>query len=78
MIGFPLRVNYNQQDYIYYIISAPSKKKLCIEILLEGKNHTLILGENKLWMEEAPEENTVLEPGLILAISRAVTLRYPI
>jgi hypothetical protein len=78
MIGFPLRVNYNQQDYIYYIISAPSKKSLCIEILLEGKNRTLILGENKLWMEEAPEENTVLESGLILAISRAVTLRYPI
>lgn len=78
MIGFPLRVNYNQQDYIYYIISAPSKKNLSIEILLDGKNHTLILNENKLWMEEAPEENTFLEPGLILAISRAVTLRYPI
>ncbi|SDP97197.1 hypothetical protein SAMN05428975_4428 [Mucilaginibacter sp. OK268] len=78
MIGFPLRVNYKQQDYIYYIISAPSKKSPTIEILLDGKNHTLILNENKLWMEEAPEENTVLEPGLILAISRAVTLRYPI
>jgi hypothetical protein len=78
MIGFPLRVNYNQQDYIYYIISAPSKRSLIIEILLDGKSYTLILNENKLWMEKATEENCALEPGLILAISRAVTLRYPI
>jgi len=78
MIGFPLRVNYNQQDYIYYIISAPSKKSLSIEILLDGKSYTFILNEGKLWMEKAPEENCSLEPGLILAISRAVTLRYPI
>jgi hypothetical protein len=78
MIGFPLRVNYNQQDYIYYIISAPSKKNLSMEILLDGKSYTLILTEDKLWMEKAPEENRSLEPGLILAISRAVTLRYHI
>jgi hypothetical protein len=78
MIGFPLRLNYNQQDYVYYIISAPSKKNLIIEILLDSKNYTLILDENKLWMEKGPEENRSLEPGLILAISRAVTLRYPI
>jgi hypothetical protein len=78
MIGFPLRVNYKQQDYIYYIISAPSKKSFTIEILLDGKSYTLILNENKLWMEKAPEVNCSLEPGLILAISRAVTLRYPI
>ncbi|MDB5143086.1 MAG: hypothetical protein JWQ66_1799 [Mucilaginibacter sp.] len=78
MIGFPLRVNYNQQDYIYYIISAPSKKSLSIEILLDGKSYTLILSEHKLWMEKAPEENRSLESGLILAISRAITLRYPI
>ena len=31
MIGFPLRVNYNQQDYIYYIISAPSKKNFVLK-----------------------------------------------
>lgn len=78
MIGFPLRVNYNQQDYIYYIIAAPGKKSPAIEILLAGKNHTFILNENKLWMEEAPEEHSLLEPGLVLAISRAVTLHYPI
>jgi hypothetical protein len=78
MIGFPLRLNYKQQDYIYYIISAPSKKSLTIEILLDGKSYTLILNEDKLWMEKALEENCSLEPGLILAISRAVTLRYPI
>ena len=78
MIGFPLRVNYNQQDYIYYIITAPSKKNLIMEILLDGKSYTLMLNENKLWMEKAPDGNGALNPGLILAISRAVTLRYPI
>ncbi|WP_419701513.1 hypothetical protein [Mucilaginibacter sp. NFX135] len=78
MIGFPLRLNYNQQDYVYYIISAPSKKNKIIEILLDSKNYTLILDEHKLWIEKEPEENRSLEPGLILAISRAVTLRYPI
>jgi hypothetical protein len=78
MIGFPLRVNYKQQDYIYYIISAPSKRSLTIEILLDGKSYTLILNENKSWMEKATEEKCFLEPGLVLAISRTVTLRYPI
>ncbi|MCQ6957159.1 hypothetical protein [Mucilaginibacter aquariorum] len=78
MIGFPLRVNYNQQGYSYYIISAPSKRSLTIEILLDGKSYTLILNENKLWIEKASEENCPLEPGLILAISKAVTQRYPI
>jgi hypothetical protein len=78
MIGFPLRVNYNQRDYIYYIISAPSKKKLAIEILLDGKSYTLSLNKNKVWIEEVSEEVGALEPGLILAISRAVTLRYPV
>ncbi|MDR6944819.1 hypothetical protein [Mucilaginibacter pocheonensis] len=78
MIEFPLRVNYNQQDYIYYIISAPSKKNLAIEILLDGKSYTLILNEDKLWMEVGLEENRSLEPGLILTISRAITLRYHI
>jgi len=78
MIGFPLRVTYQQQDFIYYIISAPSKKNHIIEILLDSKSYTLIPGEGKLWIEKDPDKDHPLDQGLVLAISRAVTLRYSV
>lgn len=78
MIGFPLRVNYNQRDYIYYVITPPSKKNLSIEILLDGKNYMFTLSENNVWMEKTTDEISSLEPGLVLAISRAITQRYHI
>ncbi len=78
MIGIPLRVNYKQTDYIYYIISAPTKKELIINILLDGKNYTLVPDENKLWVEQNQDVEKSLDPGLALAIGRAVSLRYHI
>jgi len=78
MIGFPLRVTYQQHDFIYYIIAAPSKKNHTLEILLDAKSYTFILGLNKLWIEKDPDKDRPLDQGLVLAISRAVTLRYPI
>jgi hypothetical protein len=76
MIGIPLRVRYNHMEYMYYVLSSPNKNYNSFEILLEGKNHLLILDEQEVWNEGEVENNNKLEPGLIQAIGKAIVQHY--
>jgi hypothetical protein len=43
MIGLPLWVKYQERAYLYYVLSTPTQRNLCFEILLEGKNCKIYL-----------------------------------
>ena len=78
MIGIPLRVSYNDIEYMYYVLSPPGKKCSSFEILLEGKNHLLILDEQEIWNEEDLDSGNKLERDLAQLIGKGITQHYPI
>ena len=78
MIGIPLRICYNHEEYIYYILSPPGKKRRSCEILLECKTHLLFLDEQEVWTEGNKGADGKLESGLIQILGKAISQHYSI
>ena len=74
-MGLPLRITFNDKDYVYQIINSrlinPETTEL--ELLLNGETIALIKDAKKRWIQKDGAQT--LDPELIQALGRSVSLR---
>ena len=75
-MGLKMRVTYNDTDYVYEIINgaAITKDTTELKIVLNGQPITLIKDTSKVWVLQDSE--VAIEPDLVQALGRSVSLRY--
>jgi hypothetical protein len=76
MNGIPLSVTYDLKIYIFYVISFLQEKIASVEILLEGRNYQLILGEDNLWSQQVTTGNMRIEQGLLNKLTHIIELKW--
>ena len=74
-MALPMRITFNDKDYVYYINNSSSINKATTElqILLNGETLDLVKNDKKIWIQKG--ENT-LDPEFIQAIGRSISLRF--
>ena len=74
-MGLPLRITFNDKDYTYQILNSRliNKDTTQLEILFNGEKLELIMDERKTWVQN--DNNARLDPELIQALGRSVSLR---
>jgi hypothetical protein len=74
-MGLPLRITFNDQDYIYQIINSKliDQHTTELEILLNGEKVELIKDERRVWVLKDAEIQ--IDPELVQALGRSVSLR---
>jgi hypothetical protein len=74
-MGLPLRITYNEQDYVYQIIDSKKINQYTTELhlLLNGEKVALIKNEQRVWVQS--DEQKSLDPELVQALGRSVSLR---
>ncbi|MEJ6980506.1 hypothetical protein WG906_08600 [Pedobacter sp. P351] len=75
IMGLPMRITFNDKDYVYYInnSSAINKSTTELQIVLNGENVDLIKDERKVWVQKG---GATLDPEFIQALGRSVSLRF--
>jgi len=75
-MGLPMRITYNDRDYVYFInnSSGINKNTTELQIILGDKTFDIIKNENKVWVQKSGE--TALDPELVQALGRSVSLRF--
>ncbi|QXV66186.1 hypothetical protein INP83_03585 [Mucilaginibacter sp. 21P] len=73
-MGLPLRITFNDRDYVYQIINSNliNKNTTELELMLNGEKLHLIK-ENNVWKLREPE--SALDPEFVQALGRSVSLR---
>jgi hypothetical protein len=73
-MGLPLRITFNDQDYVYQIVNSNliNQNTVELELLLNGEKLQLIK-EKTIWIQKAGNET--LDPQFIQALGRSVSLR---
>ncbi|MCR8561369.1 hypothetical protein KXD93_27195 [Mucilaginibacter sp. BJC16-A38] len=74
-MGLPLRITYNEQDYIYQIIDSKIINQYTTELQLvvNGEKVELIKNDKRVWVQKDAEKS--LDPELVQALGRSVSLR---
>jgi hypothetical protein len=74
-MGLPLRITYNDQDYVYQIIDSKIINQYTTELQLvvNGEKVALIKNEQRVWVQK--DEQKSLDPDLVQALGRSVSLR---
>ena len=74
-MGLPLRITFNDKDYIYQIIDSKLINQYTTEldILLNGDKVELIKDERRVWIQKSGTQP--LDPELVEALGRSVSLR---
>ena len=74
-MGLPLRITFNDQDYIYQIIDSKIINQYTTELqlLVNGEKVALIKNDKRVWIQK--DELKSLDPELIQALGRSVSLR---
>jgi hypothetical protein len=75
-MGLPLRITYKDKDYVYQIVNSSNITKATteLEILLDDKKIALMKDARKVWVQK--EGDTHLDPELVEALGRSVSLRF--
>jgi hypothetical protein len=75
-MGLPLRITYKDKDYVYQVMNTSSITNATTElkILIDGKNVELIKDAKSIWVQKEGELD--LEPELVQALGRSVSLRF--
>ena len=80
MIGIPLPVSYGHKVYTLYVISYVTslllENEISVDILLEGKNHRLILDQGCVWRQQVDEGSIQIEPGLLGRLTHIIESRW--
>jgi hypothetical protein len=73
-MGLPLRITFNDKDYVYQIVNSNliNQNTVELELLLNGEKLQLIK-EKTIWIQK--EGNETLDPQFIQALGRSVSLR---
>jgi hypothetical protein len=74
-MGLPLRITFNDTDYIYQIIDSKIINQYTTELqlLVNGEKVELIKNDKRVWVQK--DELKSLDPELIQALGRSVSLR---
>jgi hypothetical protein len=74
-MGLPLRITFNDQDYIYQIIDSKIINQYTTELQLVVNGEKVILTKNdkRVWIQK--DELRSLDPELVQALGRSVSLR---
>ena len=74
-MGLPLRITFNDNDYVYQIVNSKiiDQNTTELELLLNGEKMEIIKDERKVWILK---DNTLpIDPELVQALGRSVSLR---
>jgi len=74
-MGLPLRITFNDTDYIYQIIDSKIINQYTTELqlLVNGEKVELIKNDKRVWIQK--DELKSLDPELVQALGRSVSLR---
>jgi hypothetical protein len=74
-MGLQLRITFNDTDYAYQIINSKliDQNTTELELMLEGEKVELLKDKNKGWIQKDGDKS--LDPGLVQALGRSVSLR---
>ena len=74
-MGLPLRITFNDNDYVYQIINSKliDQNTTELEIMLNGEKVELIKDEKKVW--KLKDSSLAIDPELVQALGRSVSLR---
>jgi len=74
-MGLPLRITFNDKDYVYQIIDSKLIDQHTTELalLLNGEKVELIKNEKRVWIQK--NEGKSIDPELVQALGRSVSLR---
>lgn len=74
-MGLPMRITYNDKDYVYHINNSSSinKETTELQVVLDGETLDLVKDDRKVWIQKG---GTTLDPELIQALGRSVSLRF--
>lgn len=75
-MGLPMRITYNDTDYIYEILNntAINKETTELRISFDGKEIVLVKDDKNVWVQNGGEFK--VEPDLAQALGRSVSLRF--
>lgn len=73
-MGLPLRITFNDQDYIYQIVNSNliNQNTTELELLLNGEKLQLVK-DKTIWIQREGDQS--LDPELVQALGRSVSLR---
>ena len=73
-MGLPLRITFNDQDYVYQIVNSNliNQNTVELELLLNGEKLQLTK-EKTIWVQK--EGAQTLDPDFVQALGRSVSLR---
>ncbi len=74
-MGLPLRITYNDQDYVYQIIDSKIINQYTTELqlIVNGEKVALIKNDQRVWVQKNKQKS--LDPDLVQALGRSVSLR---
>ena len=74
-MALPMRITYNDKDYVYYInnSSAINKATTELQIVLNGETIDLEKDDRKVWIQKGGPS---LDPEFVQALGRSVSLRF--
>jgi hypothetical protein len=74
-MGLPLRITFNDKDYVYQINNSHliNQTTVELELLLNGEKVSLIKDAKQVWVQK--DGLVTLDPGLVQALGRSVSLR---
>jgi hypothetical protein len=74
-MGLPLRITFNDTDYIYQIVDSKliDQHTTELQLLLNGEKVDLIKNDKRVWILK--DEENPLDPELVQALGRSVSLR---
>ncbi|MDB5012165.1 MAG: hypothetical protein JWQ25_367 [Daejeonella sp.] len=77
-MGLALRLTFKGKDYVFEIVSANTITKATtdLSLILNGEKILLLKDERGIWKQD--DGNILLEPELIHALGRSVSLRFRI
>ena len=74
-MGLQLRITFNDTDYTYQIINSKLIDQYTteLELMLDGEKVGLLKDKDRGWIQK--DGDSSLDPGLVLALGRSVSLR---
>jgi hypothetical protein len=74
-MGLPLRITFNEKDYVYQIIDSKliDHRSTELQLLLDGEKINLVKNEKRVWIQNDADKS--IDPDLVQALGRSVSLR---
>ncbi|MGF7082434.1 hypothetical protein ABIB50_004806 [Mucilaginibacter sp. UYCu711] len=74
-MALPMRITFDDKDYIYQILNTNliNKDTTQLELIFNGEKLELVMDERKTWVQK--DQSKSIDPDLVQALGRSVSLR---